>query len=740
MFTRRTLILAGIFCAYASTYAQKATSDTIQSIPLEEIEVIATRAKKNTPVAFKNISKEEIATLNSGKDIPFILSTTPSVLTTSDTGTGIGYSSIRIRGTDPSRINVTANGIPMNDAESHEIYWVNTPDLVSSLEDIQVQRGVGTSTNGAGAFGGSINMKTQNASYRRYAEVSGSYGSYNTHKEMVKVGTGLINNHFSFEARLSNIKSDGYRDRASSDLKSYYLQGSYINDKTNIKFVTFGGREITYHAWDGISRDQLKNDRRYNPNGEIKIDGKKAGFYDDQVDNYKQQNYQLLASHYFNEYLKLNWALHHTNGFGFYQEYKNDQSLNQYGIDPFSYEGSLIKKQNLIRKKIVDSRFSGAVTSLTYQKENLDVTFGGAMNYYKNDHSGRVLWIRNFVGNLEPDQEYYFNTGRKTDANFYLKANYRILDQLSFYADAQYRHIRYRLAGASDRWNWSVDPGELQALSFDERFNFFNPKAGLSWDINKHNNVYASFSIAQREPKRGDYTDGLFDKKPTSEKLLDYEVGYELSLKRFNLGVNLYYMDYKDQLVLNGKLNQIGRAISENVPNSYRMGIEISANTLITDWLNWSISGTWSKNRIKDYTTFISDQNYVQHELAWGTTPISFSPSFMGNSMINFTVKGLNISFQSQFTTRQYLDNLGVRENSLDPYLVNHLHLAYKFNVKGLKKLTVGASVYNIFNTKYETNGYAMTSIGTDGKNLSFDPRFYPMAGTNVLVHTTITF
>ena len=734
------LFCAGAILTSAFSFAQKAKSDSITSIPLDEIEIIATRAQKDTPVAFKNISKEELSKLNSGKDIPFILSSTPSVMSTSDTGTGIGYSSIRIRGTDPSRINVTTNGIPMNDAESHELYWVNTPDLVSSLEDIQIQRGVGTSTNGAGAFGGSINMKTQNSAYRKFAEASGTYGSFNTHKEMVKVGTGLINNHYSFEARLSNIKSDGYRDRATSDMKSYYLQGGYQNVKNSYKLIAFGGREITYHAWDGISRDDLKNNRKYNPNGKIKIDGKTVGFYDDQVDNYTQKNYQFLANHYFNSNLKMNWAIHRTNGYGFYQEYKNEQSLKEYGISPFELDGVKIKKQNLIRKKIVDSHFTGAIASLDYKKENLNVTLGGAMNYYKNHHSGQVLWIRNFIGDVEPDQPYYSNTGRKTDANVYLKASYKILNQLNFYADAQYRHIRYKLGGVSDRWNWAADPGHLQDLSFDEKFSFFNPKAGLSWTINENNSLYGSFSIAQREPKRGDFTDGLFDQKPKSEKMLDYELGYDFTIDRFNLGVNLYYMDYKDQLVLNGKVNQIGRAISENVPNSYRMGIEISANTQITDWLSWNVSGTWSKNRIKDYVAYFSDANYAQHEVSRGTTPISFSPSFMGNSMINLSIKDFTLNFQSQFTTRQYLDNLGERENSLDPFLVNHLHLAYDFKFKGVKKLTLGASVYNIFNTKYETNGYARTSIDTQGQKLSFDPRFYPMAGTNFLAHATILF
>lgn len=736
---KQLLICTSILYTSTSIFSQKLAKDSIDSIVLDEVEIISTRAQKNTPVAFKNINKEELERLNTGKDIPFILSTTPSVLTTSDTGMGIGYSSIRVRGTDPSRINVTTNGIPMNDAESHELYWVNTPDLVSSLEDIQVQRGVGTSTNGAGAFGGSVNMKTKNPSLVPYAELSGSYGSYNTHKEMVKVGTGLIHKHFSFDARLSNIKSDGYRDRASSDLKSYYLQGTFLNSNSSYKLITFGGKEITYLAWDGISKYDLKHNRRYNPNGEIKIDGKFAGFYDNQVDNYRQKNYQFLANHSITPHLNINWALHHTDGNGYYEEYKNAQTLQEYGLSSYDQNGTLIKKQNLVRKKGLDSRFSGAIFSINYNENKFKLTTGGALNYYKNNHVGNVLWIRNYIGDLTTNQPYYSNTGRKIDGNLYVKATYDLTKQLTLYADAQYRHIRYRIDGLSDRWNWVANPGHLQNLDFDERFNFFNPKAGLTWNINQYNQLYGSFSIAQREPKRGDYTDGLFTQKPTSEKLLDYELGYEFNYRRINIGVNLYYMDYKDQLVLTGKLNDIGRAVAENVPNSYRMGIELSINTQITNWLDWSINGTWSKNRIKDYVTYLSDAAYQEHRIEWGTTPIAMSPSFMGNSMLNANYKNFNIALQSEFASRQYLDNLGLRENSLDPYFVNHLHISYLFKFKGVKRITIGASVYNLFNTKYETNGYSMNSLNDKGVLIT-DARFYPMAGTNVLAHTTILF
>lgn len=725
-----------------TAFAQVNVKDSIRVYKLDEVEVTSTRASKKTPVAFTNIKKEEIKKKNIGKDIPFLISTTPSILTTSDAGAGIGYSSIRIRGTDATRINVTTNGIPMNDAESHELYWVNTPDLASSIEDIQVQRGAGTSTNGSGAFGGSVNMRTQAIAPSKYAEISGSYGSFNTHKETFKIGSGLIKNKWAFDARLSNIRSDGYRDRASSNLKSYFLQGGYFGENTSIKFITFGGREITYLAWDGISKEQLKTNRKYNPNGKIKDEkGNSVGFYNNQVDNYTQKNYQLLVNQYLSQTWNLNIALHYTNGIGFYEEYKNEQSLKKYGLNPFEHNGETIKKSNLIRKKFADSGFGGGVFSFNHKGNKLQSSIGGGFNYYKNNHYGRVMWIKNYIGEQSPEQNYYLNTGRKTEGNLYAKASYEIVDGLSMYADAQYRHIRYRLSGESDKWNSTVEPEQLQALSLDEKFNFFNPKVGVAWQISPNHSAYTSFSVAQKEPTRSNYTDALFTQKPSSEKLFDYEVGYTFANECFNAGVNLYYMNYKDQLVLNGRVNEIGRAIAENVDNSYRMGIELFFGAQFTNWLRWDINGTWSKNRIKDYIAYFSDAQYNQHEKNWGTTPISFSPSFMGNSVIAINpLKSAHIALHTQFSTRQYLDNLGLKENSLDPYIVNHLHLSYDIKLPYTKGLTIGASIYNLFNLKYETNGYSQTSIDATNQSLSFDPRFYPMAGTNVLAHATIIF
>lgn len=743
-----TAALVSASCAALAATAPKA--DTAKVVRLQNVEVTATRATKSTPVAFTNVSKQQIAELNHGKDIPFLVSSTPSVLTTSDAGAGIGYSAMRVRGTDATRINVTANDIPMNDAESHSIFWVNTPDFASSLEDIQIQRGVGTSTNGAGAFGASVNMRTQRFSMNPYAEMSGTYGSFNTNKETFKVGSGLIGGHWNFDARFSHIASDGYRDRASSKLHSYFAQAGYFGGQTSVRFITFGGKECTYHAWDGISKSDLTDNRKYNPNGEIKRDGKVIGFYDDQTDNYRQTHYQLIWDQGFGANWHWNLGLHYTDGFGYYQEYKNARTLKEYGLEPFMVGDNKVKKSSLVRKKNVDSGFGGAVFSLNFAKGSLNTTFGGSFNSYANDHYGNVIWVENYLLPLDPSHEYYRNKGKKNDFTIYWKASNTLWQSLRLYADMQYRHIGYKITGDNDKWDWTASPEHLQVLNVDEKFDFFNPKVGLIYDFNKHNTAYASLSVAQKEPTRNNYTDGLFTVHPKAEKLFDWEAGYTFSSDRFTAGVNFYYMKYKDQLVLNGKLNEIGEAMAENVPDSYRMGVELQAGVKITEWLRWDLNGTFSRNRIKDYVGYVSNYEastwndlYTQTAVEKGSTTIAMSPSFIGNSVIAFNLKGFSAQFTSQYVSRQYLDNFENKEDSLDPYFVSHLNLAYTFKLSHVKAITVGCTVYNIFNEKYETNGYSQTCalVSADGSyKLSSDPRFYPMAGTNVLAHLTFSF
>ena len=750
---KKTLLTVAATMATLAAVAQPAATDTVPTIALSEVEVLGTRASENTPVAYSNVTGKQIAAVNHGLDIPFLLTMTPSVITTSDAGAGVGYTSMRVRGTDATRINITVNDIPLNDSESHSVFWVNTPDFASSVRDMQVQRGVGTSTNGAGAFGASVNMRTQGFSRDAFAEVSGSYGSFNTNKETLRVGSGLLGDHWSVEARLSHIGSDGYRDRASSELVSYYGQLGYFGGGTSLRFITFGGKEDTYHAWDGISRDDLKDNRTYNPNGEIKHDGKVTGFYKDQKDIYRQTHYQLIWNQTFTPQWKLNVALHYTDGYGYYQEYKNARTLKEYGLEPVVTPEGTSKKASLVRKKCLDSGFGGGVFSLQYSGERLAATLGGGINRYTNDHYGQVIWVENYTSPLAPDHEYYRNYARKNDFNVYIKGNYVITGGLSAYADLQYRHIGYRMRGDNDKWDWTASPEHLQVLDIDEPFDFFNPKAGLNWQMNEHNRFYASFAVAQKEPTRNNYNDGPLVKHPTSEKLYDWEAGYELRSGRFSAGANFYYMKYKDQLVLNGKINEIGELMAENVPDSYRMGVELMAGYRFTDWLRWDVNATLSRNRIKDYVGYVSDYDadtwddmWTQTEIHAGDKTIAFSPSVTVGSLIALDYKGFTATLQSQYVSRQYLDNFERKEDSLDPYFVNNLDLAYTFKLPHLRSVTVGATIYNLLDEKYETNGYSQTCALYPGGSkdaqysLYSDPRFYPMAGINALGHVTLRF
>jgi iron complex outermembrane receptor protein len=753
---KKTILTVALLGFAMLGVAQTTEPDTLA---LQQVDVLATRAQSNTPVAFTNISKKQIEAVNHGLDMPFLLMSTPGVLTTSDAGAGVGYTSIRVRGTDATRINITSNDIPMNDAESHSIFWVNTPDLASSLADIQVQRGVGTSTNGAGAFGASINMRTQRFSAKPFAELSGSFGSFNTHKETLKVGSGLLGDHWAFEARLSNIASDGFRDRATATLKSYYAQAGYFNNNASVRFITFGGKEDTYHAWDGISREMLETDRAYNPNGEIKRDGKVIGFYKDQKDIYRQFNYQLLWEQRFNSQWTWNLGLHYTDGYGYYQEYKNARTLKEYGLKPFTlttlneetgeYESTTVKKSSLVRRKGLDSGFGGGVFSLRYDGDRLNATLGGGFNRYVNDHVGNVLWVENYVGNLDPSHEYYRNRAEKNDFNIYAKGNYTIWKGLSAYADLQYRHIGYIIKGVNDKWDWTANPERMQVLNVDEDFDFFNPKAGLNWQINPNHRVYASFGVAHKEPTRNNYNDGPLTVHPRAERLFDWELGYNYTHSRWSAGINFYYMKYKDQLVLNGKLNEIGELMAENVPDSYRAGIELVAGVKITDWLRWDVNAAFSRNRIKNYVGYVSDYDenwedmWSQTAIEKGNTTIAFSPSVIANSIITFNVKGFSAAIQSQYVSRQYLDNFQNKEDSLDPYFITNLSLAYTFKLRFIKEITFGADIYNLFGEKYETNGYSQTAAyhAADGTmTLVSSPMFYPMARMNLLVHLTFKF
>ena len=725
---------------------QSAVSDSLWNVSLQEVEVISTRATRTTPVAFTNIGKEELQKQNLGQDLPYLLSMTPSAISTSDAGAGIGYTSIRVRGTDGTRINVTANGIPINDAESHTVFWVNLPDFASSVKDMQVQRGAGTSTNGAGAFGASINMQTGELVAEPYVTFNGSYGSFNTHKETLKLGTGLIDEHWSFDARLSNISTDGYIDRASVGLNSYYLQGAYYDDHTSIKLITFAGKEQTYHAWNYASKEEMEMyGRRYNSCGYMYTDENgKMHFYDDQTDNYVQKNWQLLFNHQLSSAWSMNVGLHYTKGDGYYQEYKDGRTLVEYGLKPFIQNGEEVAWSDLIRKKAMDNGFGGGIFSVSYKNHRLNASLGGGFNRYEGHHFGQVLWVKDYIGELAPNQEYYRNKGIKNDGNIYVKADYQLANGLNMYADMQYRHITYQIQGTNDKWN-SVTNDGLQRLDIDEKFGFFNPKVGLSWQMDKNQRLFGSFSVAHKEPTRNNYTDGKILEHPKQERLLDYELGYTYANSWLNLGANLYYMDYKDQLVLTGELNEIGEPMAANMPDSYRMGVELMAGIRTDFGFSWDVNATWSRNRIQNFTEILYENEEAggdRLEIHHGDTPIAFSPDFVLNNCFGYEYKNFEVSLQSQYVGKQYMSNACQEDHVLDAYFVSNLNFAYSFKLPFVKSAKVGLTVYNLFNEEYENNGYAGSGFYyEDGKKIRYNYAGYAaQAGTNVLGHLSLSF
>jgi len=726
-----------------SAWTQKDSVD----VALGEAVVVASRATNKTPIAHTNITAKQLERANHGVDLPYLISQTPSCVTTSDAGAGIGYTSLRIRGVDATRTNVTVNDIPLNDAESHSVFWVNTPDLASSVRDIQIQRGVGTSTQGAGAFGASLNLQTDKFSRQPYATLQGSYGSFNTHRETLHFGTGLLSGHWTFDARLSNIGSDGYIDRASTDLYSFYTQAAYYAGNTSARLIAFGGTEETYHAWNYASREEMQMyGRRYNSCGLMFTDNEgKQHFYEDQTDNYKLFNYQFLVDHQFNKHLHLNVGLHYTKGDGYYQEYKTERKLLEYGMTPYEVNGETIKKSDLVRKKAHDSHFGGGVFSLRYAKGGLSTTLGGGYNYYRNDHFGRVLWVKNYLGELNPNSDYYRNVGEKNDGNIYLKAEYEFAKGLSAYADVQYRHLRFRINGENDKYD-SFNGNGMQQLNIDDTFNFVNPKAGINWQANKALRLYASVGMAHKEPTRNNYTDGYFTEHPRAERLVDYELGAHYQGKQWYVGANLYLMDYTDQLVLTGELNEIGEAVQVNVPDSYRAGVELQAGYKFPFGLRWDANATLSRNRIKNFqeTIYGYDDNWNDlpaETINHGTTHIAFSPEAIVNNAFSYEHKGWFARLSTQFVGAQYMSNADVEAHKLDAYCVSNLDLSYTFTpAKAFKAITLGATVYNLFNEKYENNGWASSNyLNTPDQRVNYTG-YAAQAGTNFLAHVTFKF
>lgn len=729
--------------AIAASAQQQAQSDTA-SVTLSSVEVTANRAGVKTPVAFSNLKASQIKEANDGRDIPYILQTTPSVVVTGDAGAGVGYSSMRVRGTDPSRINVTANGVPINDSESSRTYWVNMPDIASSLRDIQVQRGAGTSANGAGAFGASINMITAAPKSASGAEAAASWGSYNTNRQSIKVNSGTIGQHWSADARISHIGSDGYIDRASSALWGYSAQLAYNDGPTSVRLLAFGGKERTYMAWDYASKAQMeKYGRRYNPCGQYTAADGSTAFYKDQFDNYAQHHLHLIATHSFSNRTSLNVTGHYTRGDGYYEQYKTGRKLIEYGLQPYvNAQGETVKKSDLVRLKFSDNDFGGFMTTLRHETGRVNAVAGAAANWFMGHHYGQVSWVRNYIGPIDPLQNYYNNNGRKMEANAYVRADIGITDRLSGYADLQYRHIRYSIVGTNDVYDYNTSaPATLDIL---RRYNFFNPKGGLAWNSGPQR-IYASVSVAHKEPVRSNFTDADPGRYPNPERLVDYEAGWSWQARNWSIGAGLYYMDYTDQLAVTGQLSDTGNPLSVNVPRSYRAGIELQGQWRPLAWLDWNASATLSRNRIKDFVEYLYEDEYTN---PWarplGDTPLAFSPSAIVNNALKATFGNFEATFTTRYVSKQYMDNAASPEAMLDAYTTSDLGAAYTWNrLAGAKSLRLSATVYNVFNAKYFNNGYtgAGYTVGSDGQREIYRyAGFAAQAPINFLTTVALTF
>ena len=713
-----TTMLAVVAIFSLTAQEKKVDSLNAKEVILDEVMVSAIRVTKALPITFSNLDKEDLKSRNLGQDIPVLLNFLPSVVTTTDAGAGIGYTGIRVRGSDASRVNVTINGIPYNDAESQGTFWVNMPDFASSTESLQLQRGVGSSTNGGSAFGASLNLLTDAVSDAGYASISGSVGSFNTLKSNLKFSTGLLNDHIEISGRLSRITSDGYIDRASSSLNSFFLQGAYRDDNTLIKALFFGGHEVTYQSWNGIESDDLINRRTYNSAGKYTDENGVTQFHDNEVDDYKQNHFQLLWNQKISQEWNTNLAIHYTRGRGFFEQYKEDQDFGDYLLDPIVLGGETINTTDLIRRRWLDNHFYGTTFSVTYTSGGVSFITGGAYNKYEGDHFGETIWAR-YASNSEIGNRYYDDASTKTDFNIYSKLSYR-LNKWSLFGDLQYRKVGY-------------SSGEYKTGLVDDDFDFFNPKAGVSYFFNDINSLYFSFAHAHREPNRNDYEGNT----PKAEKLNDFELGWRHVSSRVQLNANLYYMGYQDQLVLTGGLNDVGAPLRENSGKSYRAGLELDANINITKKLNWIPNVAISQSKNKDFVIDRDDKL-----TALGNTNISFSPELVIGSVLKYTVlDGLDVSLLTKYVGEQYLSNTDTEASKLDSYSTTDFNVSYAFKPKAIfKSIVISGLVNNVFNKEYVSNGYTYLDSWSTPGNTTEVQGYYPQAGTNFLVGATFGF
>ncbi len=708
------------------------------TVEATEFVVEGTRADDKTPMAVENVSSDQINLRNAGQDIPYILDMSTSVVTTSDAGAGVGYSGMRVRGSDATRVNVTINGIPLNDPESQGVFWVNMPDFASTTNSIQIQRGVGSSTNGAGAFGGTVNLSTTDIQQEGYGQYEGGVGSFNTWRHSITFGSGLVNDKFVFDGRLSSITSDGYVDRAESDLKSYYFRAGYIGKTNTLQFITFNGLERTYQAWNGVPEDKLDDDRTYN-----------AYTYDDEVDNYNQNHYQLHFTQRINEAFNFSAALHYTKGQGYFEQYKGDrynpdlnsgskESFADYNLDNVVIGDSIIEETNLIRRRWLDNDFYGGTYTLDYRKGRLNATFGGAYNQYVGGHYGEIIWAE-YASNSQIYDRYYDNEATKTDFNNYLKVNYQLNSFLNVYGDLQYRLVTYNVLGL-DQGNTQIDVSDDMA--------FFNPKGGLTFEQGAHK-LYGSVAVAQREPNRNDYIDADPGTTPESEELIDYELGYRYRNNWFSGLVNFYYMDYVNQLVNTGELNDVGSPVRTNIEDTYRAGVEIETGFKVYKGLDIALNATFSQNKIDSWTEQVDNWDGERVTVEHSNTDIAFSPSVIGGITVRYQYDGLflnkgevkdkaEIALFGKYVGEQFVDNTESDDRKLDAYFINDARFSYTVKNVLFKEITAYILVRNLFDIEYESNAwtYRYYSGGSEQQLLNY----FPQAGTNFMTGVQLRF
>lgn len=710
------------------TITRVLTSSTMLEIFLEKefslmqpVEINAVRASYLSPFTQTTLSARAIEKANLGQDLPFLLNQTPSVVVNADAGNGIGYTGIRIRGSDATRINMTINGIPYNDAESQGLFFVNLPDLASSVNSIQVQRGVGTSSNGAGAFGATMNFMTNELNPEAYAEINNSYGSFNTWKNTVKVGTGLINKHFSLDARLSNITSDGFVDRASTSLQSFYTSAAYTGEKNSLRLNVFSGKEKTYQAWYGIPESKLTTDRTYNAAGMERP----GAPYDNETDNYRQTHYQLFYNQALNPAINLNIALFYTRGLGYYEQYKADDDYANYGLPPFTMGNDTLYSTDLIRQLWLDNHFFGNTFSLQYKKNSSEWILGGGLSKYIGNHYGKVIWAEAGV----PDNYMWYNLDAlKTDANLYLKWQQKLANNLVLFADVQGRSVRYDIDGFRN------NPG----LIIRNKWFFVNPKAGVSYSKNNWK-AYLSYAIANKEPNRDDFEAGA-TQQPAPEQLQDIELGIEKRGASLSWGATLFYMQYRNQLVLTGQINDVGAYTRVNIPRSFRTGIELTASWRPSSWFDLAANLAYSENKVRNFTAFYDDyDDGGQKTESFEQTDLSFSPRWVGGATLNVHLaRNLDLSLINKYVSRQYLDNTSRKSRSLDPFLVQDLRVSYRILPKFMKEILLIGQVNNLLNVKYEPNGYTFSYYF--GGSLQTENYYFPMAGTNAMLALNLKF